>query len=328
MSLKGPVVSVIVPVYNVQNFIGKCIESILSQTFKDFELLLVNDGATDHSKEICEKFAEIDNRVRVLNKKNGGLSDARNYGLDNSKCDYVIFIDGDDYVDERFIEKLYTAITNTDSEVAVCEYAEVSEQGDVISEVSLNSQVGSSELTGKDILRLFYQPGGVVNQVVWNKIYKRSVFKDVRFAKGRFYEDGYIMAPLYWNIRKVSLVREKLYFYVKRSGSIMNSKLNMKKLTDADESFLYRMEFFKKRDNELYLLAVDEYLSWIIIITAHIFRDSGAREFVSYLQRQFRRYVNLSVNKSAKIRIKYFIVRKNLILLMKIMRVVHLLKNR
>lgn len=110
MSLKGPVVSVIVPVYNVQNFIGKCIESILSQTFKDFELLLVNDGATDHSKEICEKFAEIDNRVRVLNKKNGGLSDARNYGLDNSKCDYVIFIDGDDYVDERFIEKLVMSV--------------------------------------------------------------------------------------------------------------------------------------------------------------------------------------------------------------------------
>lgn len=327
MSLKSPVVSIIVPIYNVQDFVEKCIESILNQTFEDFELLLVNDGSTDHSKEICERFVERDNRVRLLNKENGGLSDARNYGLDNSKCDYIIFIDSDDYVDKRFVEDLYTAITDADSEVSICEYSEVNEQGNLISVVGLNNHDNSSELTGKDILRLFYQPGGVVNQVVWNKIYKRSVFKNIRFATGRLYEDGYIIAPLYWNIRKVSLVRKKLYFYVKRSGSIMNSTLNMKKLTDADEAFLYRMEFFKKRDNELYLLAIDEYLSWIITVSGYVYSDSGARDFIIYLQNQFRRYVNLSANKSLKVKLKYFIVKRSLIVFVKIKLLLRFLKK-
>ncbi|QZY76613.1 glycosyltransferase family 2 protein [Limosilactobacillus fermentum] len=120
MSTDNPAVSIIVPIYNVEKYIGRCVKSILNQTFKKYELLLVNDGSTDGSINVCRELVKDDARVKILNKVNGGLSDARNFGIDNSIGEYIIFIDSDDYVDKDFVKELYTSIKNNDAEV--CSY--------------------------------------------------------------------------------------------------------------------------------------------------------------------------------------------------------------
>ncbi|MDC6078319.1 glycosyl transferase [Limosilactobacillus fermentum] len=313
MNLKEPLVSIVVPIYNVQDFVEKCIKSILKQTFQDFELLLVNDGSTDNSIKVCKQYMHKDERIRILNKENGGLSDARNYGIDRAKSDYVVFVDGDDYVDERFIEELYKSITNEKSEIAICGYIGVTNDGEMINEVSLNEPNNLSFITGKELLRYSYKPRGVVNEVAWNKIYKKEVFDGVRFTKGKYYEDSYILASLYWNIKKISLVKENLYFYVQRSGSITNSAISKKKVMDANELRLNRINFFYSKDRELYLLAVDEYLYWIAGVVAEIYQDNEFKDIIEYLQRQFRKYSLRSKKTSLKKKVRTIIGMMNII---------------
>lgn len=315
MSADNPAVSIIVPIYNVEKYIGRCVKSILNQTFKKYELLLVNDGSTDGSINVCRELVKDDARVKILNKVNGGLSDARNFGIDNSIGEYIIFIDSDDYVDKDFVKELYTSIKNNDAEVAICGFSEVDDSSRVLSR---NKPASKEIISGRELLEYFYQPGGVVNEVIWNKIYRRDVFSEVRFATGKYYEDGFIIAPLYWNVDKVALIRKCLYFYVKRSGSIMNSSLSEKKLRDSDETYLYRMDFFKSRDDKLYMLAVNDYRTWIMEVTTQIYKDKKNKKFIEYLQSQFRKYYCVGRTKSLKNKVRDRLARINLVYLAKI----------
>ena len=120
-----PIISIIVPVYNVESYLERCINSILNQTFKNFELILVDDGSTDKSGEICDSFAGYDKRIRVIHKKNGGLSSARNVGLDVSIGKYIGFVDSDDWIDEFMYEKLYRNMIKTKSDIVICNFSRV-----------------------------------------------------------------------------------------------------------------------------------------------------------------------------------------------------------
>lgn len=297
-----PKVSIIVPVYNIQKWVKKCIISLQNQTFKNIEIILVNDGSTDNSQEICENFSKKDNRIILVNKKNGGLSDARNFGLRFCKSKYVIFVDGDDYVDKDFVKQLYNAIKSTNSDVALCGYDEVDNNGKFIKRILPNEPENKNIITGNELFLYFQKQNGVVNQVAWNKIYRKELFNIFKFEKGRYYEDGYFIAPLAWYAKTITIVREPLYNYVQRSGSIIHSKMSPKKFQDSEDSYLYRIAFFKDKNKQIYKLTVRDYKNWLI---HEIAKTPQNKALNVHLKRQYKKFESISSSITLKDKVKF-----------------------
>ncbi|RTZ18816.1 glycosyltransferase, partial [Streptococcus pneumoniae] len=216
-------ISIVVPVYNVEKYLKKSIESILNQTYQNIEILLVDDGSTDSSGKICESFSKVDPRIRVFHKENGGLSDARNFGIEQMKGQYVAFIDSDDYISKDYVWKLYSSIKNNDSEVSICSFLLVDEKGEKIKDELLDS--GKICLTGQQILEKVLTADGYRYVVAWNKLYRSTLFEKLKFKKGMLYEDEFLNYPLFWDCKRVSIVEEPLYLYVQRKGSIVQSNM-------------------------------------------------------------------------------------------------------
>ena len=209
--------SIIVPVYNVEQYLRQCIDSILGQTFADFELILVDDGSPDNCPEICDEYAKKDERVKVLHKENGGLSDARNAGLEIATGEYIAFVDSDDYVAPDMYESLYNLITQNDCDMAICRAVIVREQDTPIYEDAEDIKIMDSDTANYQMIykRLFG-----VN--AWNKLYKRKLFDKIRFPKGLLYEDMATAYAFIGECNKVVYSPMKKYAYLQRSGSIMN----------------------------------------------------------------------------------------------------------
>lgn len=216
-----PKVSLIVPVYNVEKYLRKCIDSILNQTFTDFELILVNDGSLDSSGDICEEYKRRDNRIKVINKKNGGLSEARNFGIDIAIGEYIGFIDSDDYIEKNMIEILYKSIVENDSDIAICGY--------YIDFDKINIKNNNIEknlvLTSQQAIEIIPD----ISPAAWNKLYKRNIFEKIRYPIGKFNEDVYILLDILEKANKISYCKERLYHYIQRSNSITKSEFNDKK---------------------------------------------------------------------------------------------------
>lgn len=309
-------ISVIVPVYNVEKWLDRCINSILLQSFKNFELLLVNDGSTDNSIEICNNYLKSDERISVFNKKNGGLSDARNYGLSYAKGKYIVFVDSDDYIQENYLFELYHGIHDNDAEVAVCGYNTVTETGMNIDNIIFPNK--NNIISGQKLLKLAYLKNGFVYQVVWNKIYNRNLFEKMEFQKGRYYEDEYLLVPLFWKISKVALIDKCLYNYVQRSGSITSSSLSRKKIYDMDGFRKQRIDFIVTKSRGLLLdLAVNEYKEWIID-TCFRYKQLLKKEDIVYFQNKYKNLCDLNTGSSLRWKIEDLFAKKDILLAGKI----------
>lgn len=223
-------VSVIIPVYNVEKFLEECLNSILRQTYKNLEIILVDDGSTDSSGTICDNYKLLDDRIKVIHKKNGGLSDARNAGIDVAIGDFISFIDSDDYVSEIFIEVLLSGVNNKDCKVAAL--SQLTDFWDGENSLKLDSttkKVIFKKVTSKNALKLMlYQqiPTGAPF-----KIYHRSVFENIRFPYGYYYEDVATTYKTFENTQNVMLVKATIYAYRKRRNSIIRQPFSEKKLS-------------------------------------------------------------------------------------------------
>ena len=211
-----PLISIIVPVYNVQDYVLKCLESLIKQSYSNIEIIVVDDGATDQSGKICDEYAKKDERVRVFHKKNGGLSSARNYGIKKAKGEYICLVDSDDYVKGDFVEKMVKAILEKNADIAVCGY---------------NHEIPKAEiLTGKEAtMRLLIKQNNM-EIIAWNKIYKRELFDDVSYPEGMNYEDNLTTYKLLSKADKVVYIAKSLYVYVERAGSITKDDKKEEKL--------------------------------------------------------------------------------------------------
>lgn len=215
-----PQISVIVPVYKVEKYIHKCVDSILAQTFTDFELWLVDDGSPDHCGAICDEYAQIDTRVKVIHKKNGGLSDARNTALDVMNGKYIFFVDSDDWMSEDALEIMYSALERTGAKVATGNIVSVREDG---TEQALYSPVqDETVLIGEEMLTTLLRPNA------WNRLYAADLFQKLRYPVGRLYEDVFTYHKILAQIDSMVLVGKNTYYYLIRSGSIMNSEYSIK----------------------------------------------------------------------------------------------------
>ena len=237
-------ISIIVPVYNVEEYLEGCIESILNQTFKDFELILVNDGSTDKSSEICNKYKEIDSRIKVIHKDNGGLSSARNAGLNIARGKYIGFVDSDDTIHPRMYEILYDLIKKHKADISCCNYKNIYTLC-----TEYNTDIEQAEVIEMDniqaINNLYDKEIGVRLVVAWNKLYSKHLFDDIRYEVGRIHEDEFIIHRILYKCRKIVYANNELYHYLQREGSIM-SKISYKKKVDALLSQSDRMRFCRK----------------------------------------------------------------------------------
>lgn len=203
---KSKLLTVIVPVYNVEKYLDTCIKSIINQTYSNLEIILVDDGSKDDSGRICDKYAEKDKRIKVIHKENEGLSEARNLGIKLSKGDYITFVDSDDYIDERMYEILIHDLEYYDVDIATCDYLRVedySKKAEISNEVNIYDK---KEALCKLLKNEEYK------DYAWNKVYKKKLFKDIWYPKGRVQEDVAVTYKLIINGNNISYNKSKLYF--------------------------------------------------------------------------------------------------------------------
>ena len=237
-------VSIIVPVYNVESYLERCITSILNQTYKSFELILVDDGSTDKSSFICDDYAKKDNRTVVVHKKNGGLSSARNAGLDIARGGYISFVDGDDYLDNSFIEKLLNSLILSNSDIAVCGYQKV-KNNQYVAHVTIEKEKMILKSNDFVELSLTKYPLGVL---ACNKIYKKELFDNLRYPLNKYHEDEYLFHKLIDKASKTIIIKDVLYFYEQRNTSIMHNR-SYKHLKDSVEANVDRLCYYLNTNN-------------------------------------------------------------------------------
>lgn len=211
-------IAVIVPVYNVEKYLDECINSILQQTYNNFELILIDDGSTDKSGIMCDVYAKNDSRIHAIHQKNGGVSVARNTGIDyifnNTNCDWMCFVDSDDIISEKFLETLMNIAIGDKTNLIMCDYTTK------IDEISLEKCIDSQILTPEDVYVSFPK----ITNNIWAKLYKIDLFKNHRFPSGKIMEDAHTFYKVLFDAKKISVVNIPLYFYTINPNGIYNSK--------------------------------------------------------------------------------------------------------
>ena len=244
-----PKVSVIVPVYNVEKYLERCVESLLSQTFTDHEIILVDDGSKDNSGILCDDLKKRDDRIRVFHKENGGLSDARNYGVDNAKGEYIAFVDSDDYVSKDYLSLLVSGIENCGADVFQVGYYNV-----------VNGVVDDSPYEQEE--KIFDSFGafnnlygdeskyGPLDFLTWDKIYKKQLFFSLSFAKGLRCEDAIFTSEAVMHCKKIAVTSKKAYYYCRREDSIMGNMQKSKEDLIKSHILAYRHVAYYSRGFE------------------------------------------------------------------------------
>lgn len=242
-------ISVIVPVYNVEQFIKKCIDSIRLQSYSNLEIILVDDGSTDASSQICDEYAQIDERICVLHRKNEGPSSARNAGLDAATGEYIAFIDSDDYIAENYFEVLLQVLKETSVEMSLVRYQSVDEENNYRMNVETFLDDGTVSVhSGTEVINTRYRKDTLIYVVVWGKLFKRDVWRQLRYPEGCFHEDERVERDLYSRINNFASVDKKLYFYRVREGSIMD-KMTEKRYNDMLEWIRIEINYYKESGN-------------------------------------------------------------------------------
>lgn len=247
---KYPLVSIIVPIYNKEKIVSKCIESCINQTLKDIEIILIDDGSTDKSTLICDEYAKIDIRVKVIHKKNGGLSSARNAGLDMASGEYIGFVDGDDYISADMFEILYRTAKKNLADISMCSYYIC--EGE---KIYPKSETGNTTCFGNADAMLQLLQYKKINVSVWNKIYENSLFHNIRFdEKQKYSEDGIVTFKLFGECSKLCVVDIPKYYYIRWEDSQSKEPVNLKSVQDslrtADTIFSYILERYAQYHDE------------------------------------------------------------------------------
>ncbi|OFV71346.1 glycosyltransferase family 2 protein [Acetobacterium wieringae] len=235
-------ISVIVPVYKVEKYLERCVDSILKQTYINIEVILVDDGSPDLSGDICDQYKMKDSRIKVIHKENGGLSDARNVGIEMASGKYLTFIDSDDWIDIHYIYKLYTLLKSTNSEIAVCDFLRTSNEKNQFD----NTDIEIREFSNIEALEQLNGELNVQMVIACAKLYNSALFQKIRFPIGKLHEDEFTTYRLIYNSPKTVLTTERLYYYWQRDDSITGTKFNLRSKLDAIEAIEERALFFER----------------------------------------------------------------------------------
>lgn len=306
----NPLISVIVPIYNVEKYLARCVDSIVNQTYKNLEIILVDDGSPDSCPQMCDDYAKKDSRIKVVHKKNGGLSDARNAGMAVAKGEYISFIDSDDYVSDDFFECLLDVMNKENSDIAECSVVKFYEDNrfdefsDDLSVKTYDTQDAMSALIAENPF----------HQHVWNKLYKTELVRDIPYAVGKLNEDEFWTYQVFGRANKVSKLNKTMYYYFQRNSSIMGVGYNIRRL-DALEAKANRQKYIENNFPDLSTQAkIDLYGSCIFAYQSVMKFMSGAdKKNALELIRKYRKMYNLSFDEINTIKDsskKYFMFAK------------------
>ncbi len=249
--MSTPKISVIVPVYKVEAYLDQCISSIVNQTYPNLEIILVDDGSPDNCPAMCDTWAEKDQRIRVIHKPNGGLSDARNAGMAAATGELMAFVDSDDYLAPDMYEHLYQCMLQDESDISACGVQMVWEDG---TPPRMLTCQGSCILNREDAMRASIEESWL-KQPVWYKLYKTALIRDILFPVGKYHEDVFWSYQAVGSANRVSVSDRVGYFYRQRGGSIMGEGYSLKRL-DAVEAKVQRCEYMKEHFPQFYDLCL------------------------------------------------------------------------
>lgn len=218
-----PQISVVVPVHNVEPYLGACVDSILAQTFSDFELILVDDGSTDRSGAICEEYAARDSRVRVIHRENGGLSAARNSGLEVAAGEYISFVDSDDLIAPDFLSRMMDVMLREKVRLVLCWKEDFKDEEPPALETGIDTPDSVRHMSGKTACLDRFEPSKRILITAWAKLYHRSLWEEHEFPVGKIHEDQFVVPMILYEAQEVALLDARLYFYRVRAGSITTS---------------------------------------------------------------------------------------------------------
>jgi glycosyltransferase involved in cell wall biosynthesis len=301
-------ISVIVPIFNVEKYLVRCILSISNQTYKNLEIILVDDGSQDNCSAICDFYAKSDLRIKVIHKINGGLSSARNAGLDIATGKYVSFVDSDDSVSLEYIEVLFTTLKKTNSQISV---------GNILTVNSIGL-TKNTELILNDCVQIFSPSDAVMNMykdgmaiqfiTVWGNLYEMDFFKSLRFPHGKINEDEFLNYKLFFLADRIAFNRNKIYYYLVRENSIMKSTYSLKRL-DVLQAFEERVIFFKQL-SEFHLMneSLNYYFHHLLAHLRKVKKDLPNEKFIlSQLSKKFRD-LSITIILSRNVSFKYKLV--------------------
>lgn len=310
-----PVISVIIPVYNVETYLSRCIDSILNQTFSDFELILVDDGSTDSSGKICDEYTEKDFRVKAVHKTNGGLSSARNTGIENSSGKYISFADSDDYISSDYLEYLYMLIKKYNADMVSASYIlTYSDKTDFSSFRKPDEKLIEST---SNILQFYLKQDKIHRKndyPVWIKLYKKELFSDIRFPDGKIYEDNIVNFKILKNCSRYVKSTKIIYAYFQRPASTTKSKLSEKHLSLIEAS--KEMLLLAGNDKAIISLCRRKIaMSYFSVLTMYIrFGTELSEEKIMNLVNEYKKikYDFLKTEKSIKVHLLSFFICRNI----------------
>ena len=270
---ENDLISIIIPAYNTETYLCKCLDSVCRQTYRNLEVILVDDGSTDQSGSIADEYACIDSRIRVIHQENAGLSAARNAGIRAAHGRYIGFVDSDDYIAEQMYERLYGAIVREEASIAICSYEWVDEQETIIPHEKLMQDAVLTSLEVQE--KLNHIKGNYYYTTVWNRLYKRELFDFVAFPVGRWKEDEFVAHELYFYAERIATIAASLYFYVQRQGSIMCRKADLRNF-DGVQALYQRCCFYRDHGLEQLLPATAKRMELVWYNVNRGWEEAGA----------------------------------------------------
>lgn len=259
--MENDLISIIIPVYKVEKYLEKCIESVLKQTYTNLQIILVDDGSPDNCGKICDEYAKKDPRIEVIHKVNGGLSDARNVGIAKAKGKYIGFVDSDDYIKEDMYEILINLIKEYDADVSICNLYDVIDGKEYIR----NNEDGIQEYSRLEILKEVLLDKNI-QSYAWNKLYKKKLFDEIKYPIGKKYEDIGTTFYVFEKCNKIVVTSEPEYYYLKRSDSLVN---NVTESTVLDYTDIIIQRYLYTQKNIEELRKYNNYYLAKTLITAH-----------------------------------------------------------
>lgn len=226
--MKEPLVSVIIPVYKVEKYLDKCVNSVINQTYRNLEIILVDDGSPDNCPAMCDEWAKKDCRIKVIHKKNGGSAKARNVALDIAKGEYIAFIDSDDMMNYDMISTLFNVAFEQNADIVECDYS-TSEQV-----LNNNFEIGQIVIADSKKAILENIRDAMFKQVIWNKLYKTSIIGKIRFVEGKVIDDEFWTYRVVGNATKLVHIQKELYFYRQQNESVMHQQYSLKRLAGVE----------------------------------------------------------------------------------------------
>lgn len=280
-----PAISIIVPIYNAEQYLKECIDSIIAQTFMDFELILVNDGSTDNCGRICDEYASKDKRIKVIHKENGGVSDARNKGLEISEGDYIGFVDSDDWIENNMYEILYKLCLDTKSDISICRIKR-----------------GFGPCEGEDIhifdglivIKNLYN-GQLPDFSVCNKLFSKKVLENIKFPKNRRYEDAAILYLVYHKAKSIAYINKPLYRYIDRGASFTRSEFSDRRF-DIIPNYYETYNFMKLNYPEVSEMVNNIFLTTLSVMVVDIVREKNVLRKYKYISK-----ISLEVRKNFEV---------------------------